>query len=634
MDDRKENKRNGKWKFHVKATYNYMAVCPISYMNYAITREQGTNGLAEGQFYNRKCEDGDISTIFRNPLMAYSEVHNIGFVRNVFFDNWLCKSSELIYFNQKSNIQAEIGSSDFDGDSVTMIDNSIIRNAVVETDKPFFFIADGEKVPQIFDAEGIFECTVRPSGNMIGSIAILATSPNSASQTLPTYFSPKNNNFYDIQGIEDFLREHNEITDEMKAVEIKNTRDKFIKDCIENGYLFYSNYLPAEYNEIVRDKIKQQFKEREKEIYSLLYCSSLTIDSPKTMNVINPKLYTEPVDSLYRREDGLMYKPYFLQYKKSQYDAEKVIKGRGTEKFSSFAYSIMDKFAEKVQNELLDIIEKRKRSFENKEIILQKHLEKSFKDINLQYDEENEKIAFTRLTNSYEEFAINKKFAEDLRNKNKVEYKYYRKLLRENDIRADLQATELKNEIHNDLVAIGHAISRLEHCSEDFLINTYLDVFIKIDQLCPSLKAEYELSEDGEIEFMYKLYKKTEKLMHYADSVADSLALDRKIEFGQIKKIRFMVSDSVADEDKEQEIINITNKIKECIEANKIYEMDITADGLETLGIKFAETKYAKEVDEILENGIETINIQGFMRKKKTDEIDIAKKSFGIYINC
>ncbi len=620
-------------KFHVKANYNYIAIDPISYMNFAMTREQGTNGLAEGQFYNRKCEDGYIRTIFRNPLMAYSEIHNIKFVKNNFFDNWLCKSSELIYFNQKSDIYGQIGSADSDGDSVTVIDNETIRNAVIETDKPFFFTADGEKVPQLFNNQGIFDCTVRPSGNMIGSIAILATSPNNSSQTLPTYFSPKNNKFYDTKGIEDFLREHNEITDEMKQVEIKNIRDKFIKDCLENGYLFHSNYLSEEYNEIVRDKIKQQFKEHEKEIYSLLYCSSLTIDSPKTMNCIDPKLYTEPVDSLYRQDNGLMYKPYFLQYKKNKYDAEKANK-RGTEKYSSHAYSVMDKFAEKVQKELLDTVEKRKRSFDNKAIILQKHLEKSFKDIDLQYNEGNEKIAFTRLTNSYSEYAENKKLAEDSRNKKKVEYKDYRKLLKENDMRADLQAEELKKEIDNDLIAIGHAISRLEHCSEDFLINTYIDVFIKIDQLCPSLKPEYELSDDGEIEFMYKRYKKTEKLMHYKDSVADSLALDRKIDFGQIKKIRFMVADSVPVEDKEQTIIDITNKIKDCIDINKLYVMNITADGLETLGIKVADKKFEKELNKILENGIETINIQGFMRKKKTDEIDIAKKSFGIYINC
>ncbi|NRT78140.1 hypothetical protein [Clostridium beijerinckii] len=620
-------------KFHVKATYNYMAVCPISYMNYAMTREQGDNGLKEGQFYNRKCDNEEVRTIFRNPLMAYSEIHNIGFIRNVFLDNWLCKSSELIYFNQKSNIQAEIGSSDFDGDSVTVIDSPIIRNAVIETEKPFFFLADGEKVPQLFNAEGIFECTYKPSGNMIGSISILATSPNSKSQTLPTFFSLKNHKFYNKDDIKDILIENNvdNINDNKTRNEIRDIVDKNIEEMIENEILAYTNSLSEEYNEIVRDKIKQQFKEHEKEIYSLLYCSSLTIDSPKTMNVINPKLYTEAVDSIYRQDNGVIYKPYFLQYKKNRYNAHKANR-RGTEKFSSHAYSIMDKFAEKVQKNLLDVLEKHQKSFGNKAIILQKYLEKSFKDANIQYNLDHEKIAFDRLSNHYAEYSEYKDLAQEL---TKTDYKKYREMLRENDIRAEEQATELKKEIDNDLVAIGYAISRLEHCSEDFLINTYLDVFIKIDQLCPSLKSTYELNLDGEIEFMYQHYKKTEKLMNYSDSIADSLSINKKIEFGQVKELRFMVADSVSEEEKEQVIIDITNKIKESlIDINKFYELDITEEGLSKIGIKSADLKYTKELNKILENGNKTITIAGFMRKKKTDEFAISKKSFGIYINC
>ena len=100
-------------KITAKAKYQYIAVDPISYMNFAMHRDQGDNGLNAGDFYSSDCKDGEIRTIARNPLCAYSEVHNVRFVRNIFLDNYLSPCRELIYFNQKSDILALMSSADW-----------------------------------------------------------------------------------------------------------------------------------------------------------------------------------------------------------------------------------------------------------------------------------------------------------------------------------------------------------------------------------------------------------------------------------------------------------------------------------------------------------------------------------------
>ena len=134
-------------KVTAKANYQYIAVDPISYMNYAMKRDQGDDGLKAGEFYSGDCNNGYIRTIARNPLCAYSEVHNVNFVKNPFLDNYLCPCRELIYFNQKSDILALMSSADTDGDACTVIDSDIIRAAIVTPKDGKYFINkdDGHK---------------------------------------------------------------------------------------------------------------------------------------------------------------------------------------------------------------------------------------------------------------------------------------------------------------------------------------------------------------------------------------------------------------------------------------------------------------------------------------------------------
>lgn len=54
-------------KVTAKAKYQYIAIDPISYMNFAMNRDQGENGLNAGEFYSADCKNEDIKTIARNP---------------------------------------------------------------------------------------------------------------------------------------------------------------------------------------------------------------------------------------------------------------------------------------------------------------------------------------------------------------------------------------------------------------------------------------------------------------------------------------------------------------------------------------------------------------------------------------
>lgn len=95
-------------KVTAKAKYQYIAIDPISYMNFAMYRDQGENGLKAGGFYSADCLDGDIRTIARNPLCAYSEVHNVGFVRNAFLDNYLSQRSWNYWKKKEKGINDNI----------------------------------------------------------------------------------------------------------------------------------------------------------------------------------------------------------------------------------------------------------------------------------------------------------------------------------------------------------------------------------------------------------------------------------------------------------------------------------------------------------------------------------------------
>ena len=260
-----------------------------------------------------------------------------------------------------------------------MVDNEIIKNAVViPKDKKYFIsLADGLKVPCKFDDEGRFKATYTPSGNLIGDVAIMGASVNNNSQQFKTYYNPKHSKFYSYLEIGNLLIKNEKVNIENKTEEEQHKIvTSYIKDIlIEKGTLVYSSTVDKE---IVRKKINQQYYENEKDIYSLLYVSSLVIDSPKTMNVIDVKAYTRVIQDKYKR------KANFLQYSKRLEDVKE-------KDYSYLTNSLLDNFGEKVQKELLDTIVKRKKNFNDNANLLQEQL------INEKYIKENAEKAWDEI---------------------------------------------------------------------------------------------------------------------------------------------------------------------------------------------------------------------------------------------
>ncbi|MBU3153920.1 hypothetical protein [Clostridium estertheticum] len=614
-----------KGRITLKATYNYIAVDPISYMNFAMYRELGTNGLAEGEFYCSSIEDGKTRTIFRNPCMAYSEIHNVNFVRNIFLDSWLCQSEELVYFNDKSDILNLMGSADKDGDSCTMVDNEIVKNAVVipKDNKYFISLADGKKVPCKFDDEGRFKATYTPSGNLIGDVAIMGASVNNNSQSLKTFIS-KTNKFYSWEEVTDKLIKHNEVdlaekTEDEQYEIIKH----FIKtNLIDTGILNYSNNAD---NEILREEIKQNFYNNEKEIYSLLYVSSLVIDSPKTMNVIYVEQYTKFIKEDYPR------KANFLQY------AKRLENVRGKD----YAYSInslLDKFGDRVQEELLDTIVNRRKDFSDNAKLLQKQL------VNENYIKENAEKAWDEISEMFNLYKIDlaknkvildkankiikrkeaehyeayenvsdkyadarwKKDMEDIKKGYSINNKKYYKGL--DVIDADFTLKANKIIVNNDIYSVAIALSKLDNVSERFIINFFMSALINVDNISPSLKYCYVKDETGDIEYMYNTYKRLEKQVNLSDTVIEKLSMNDLVRYKLAAEVRFK---------------NIDANLVECIEdgltKNGFYYLDITK--LET----FPEFK------EIVE-GREIVEVKGFMLKKDGTK-HITENTFGVCIS-
>jgi len=614
-------------KITLKATYNYIAIDPISYINFAMTRELGDNGLAIDEFYCRACKNGEIRTVFRNPLMAYSEVHNITFKSNIFLDTWLCKSEEIVYFNDKSDILSLMGSADKDGDSCTMVDNGIVKNAVVvpKDGKYFCFTADGNKKPCKFDNEGRFLATYTPSGNLIGQVAIMGASVNNNNQGLKLYIS-KSNKFYSWEEITNKLIKKNLVDLEGKSDDEKYEILKdFVKtELIEKEFLDYSNNADSE---ILREQIKQQFYNNEKDIYALLYVSSLVIDSPKTMNTINVDQYTNLIKQKYP------HKANFLQYAKRLDEVNE----------KDYAYSInstLDNFGDRVQLELLNNIAKRKKDFSDQADLLQEQLindkftrenvEKALDEINSLYNSYKIELAKNKSNLYKADKVISRKLAEhhvtyenvsskweDIEwqnDKQKIfnEYRVNKKNYYKELDKIDAEFLPKANEIiaNNDIYSVAIALSKLDKVSERFIINFFMSALISVDKVNPSLKYKYPKCNGDEVDaikYMYEYYKREERKVNLSDAVIEKLAVNDLVRYHQAAKVRFRNEDT-----------QLIESIENGLATNKYYDLDIT--NLE------AFDEYKRVVE-----GKETVRIKGFMLKQDCKK-DISKKSFGVCI--
>jgi len=476
-----------------KARYQYIAVDPISYMNFAMNRDQGGNGLKAGKFYCGDYNEGDIRTISRNPLCAYSEIHNVEFVKNPFLDNYLSPCRELIYFNQKSDILALMSSGDCDGDSCTVLDSDIIRAAVVTPEDGKYFINkdDGHKELMVYNPENRFLATYRASGNLIGKIALKSASINSNSQQ--TY------DYYDIANTKFILNMGLDVDDE-----------KLAKANIDSGE-WITTYKASEQH---REHIKQRFYENEKDIYVVLYNAMVSIDAPKTLYFPSPE-DMEIINKKYGR------KAKFLQYKENKADVN--------DKHYVYTFGLLDSIARLIQKKLLNEINGIITKFDNKAELIQGKL------LNGDYSVADYPLCLEEIEKLYKGYteerqAVNKDSYSEIRKETKkrdwaiensswsqweeseydasiaasksVKYKQYKEI----DAKYIVVADEILKKY--DIVTIANSIGNLKNCTEDFIINLFFPVFSYLNVKLQNSRYVYKKAGDGDITYLYEKYKK------------------------------------------------------------------------------------------------------------------------------
>lgn len=539
-------------KFTTKAKYQYISVCPISYMNFAMYRDQKGNGLNEGQFYSGDCEDGDIRTISRNPLCAYSEVHNVKFVRGDLLDKYLSKCKELIYFNQKSDILNLMSSGDADGDACTVVDNEIIRNAVVipEDGKYFINVNDGEKVEMEYNSENRFLATYRASGNLIGSIALKSASINSNSQQTYYYYNTINKEF------ELYTKDDEEET----------------KAKLKSGELVRTSEVP----ELHKEHIRQRFYENEKDIYTVLYNAMVSIDAPKTL-FFPSKADMEIINNKYPR------KAWFLQYQKPKKDFKL--------QHYQYTFGLLDAFSKEIQRVLLGEIDNIVIKFDNKAELIQTKL------INGDYKIKDYDNCLEELTRIYESYTSERKLAdkecwkrikkeeenrevmmgnyswsqweEDLYFDTVVKYRdKKRKKYKEIDAKYILLADELMKKY--DIATIANCIGNLENCTEDFIINLFFPVFHYLNEKLKSNRYVYIKDESGEIRYLYEKYRKIVRDNIDTFNIVQSLHLEEKKRL-KVTDLNESIRAKILD-------TSVVDMIREGLRLNKHVKFDVRLD--------------------------------------------------------
>ncbi|MSU01381.1 hypothetical protein [Tissierella pigra] len=592
-------------KVTVKGKYQYMACCPISYINFAMYRNQGNDGLAKDQFYSADCEDGDIRTISRNPLSAYSEVHNVEFTRNNFFDKWLSHCRELIYFNQKSDMQNLLSSADFDGDGLLQIDNDIIRNAVVtpRDGKYFITLSDRKQKKLHYNAENRFISTYEASGNLIGKIALKAANVNSNCQNVPDLYDNINKKFLNW----------NELWAEFEAEgKTQEELSDYIKAKLKDEEFSYGVKMGQE----LKDRMIEKFYEYEKEIYIILYNSMKAIDATKTL-VFPDKADMEIIDSKYFK------KVDFLRYKEAKEDV--------INKDYIYTYSLLDRFAKRVQDDLLNTIESRASSFRDRADVIQG------KFINDEYSKEIYNLCNTEIQRLYKKYTDERSAIYNSYSSKKKALdseKYFRqnsgnwywydddwymgviadakeernKGYKELDKKYIPLADEIIKQF--DLATICQCIADMKNCTENFIISLFWKCFefINTDD---KVRIIYKKDDAGDILFLHERYKAIAVKGFDNSNVVDRIAKDDLIKRNMEKRIRFRMSDK-----------SIIREIEEDLKLGRVYELNLNDVRVKVFD-DFAD----------LTKGQKILKITSF-EKRKDGRYSITDKSFGAYIQA
>lgn len=349
-------------KFFVKGNYKYASTCPITFMDWIMTRKFSDNGLGVNEFYIPQ-ETGK-RVMARSPLNSFSEIHKFIIAKNDLLDKYVGKlTSELIFFNQKDNRLALNSGEDTDGDSNLVMQSDIIYNSVIDPEDGYNFLNlqdkkdDAVKLP--YTKENEYYSVVMAAGNQIGSISNLGIKICTQATELGYKYSKTGNvfsykylretydeakkqfysdNIWEIKALENVeiqLSDKYRIITEFKYMlnqedlddiefDIRNLEiEEYQYECAirKKKYEYFTatmeekvlkgEFIPVENLEEqeIKNVITKQFYENKRLSYWALELQMISIDSPKTLKKVDSDTKKLLKESLVEE-----FNPNFLKY--------------------------------------------------------------------------------------------------------------------------------------------------------------------------------------------------------------------------------------------------------------------------------------------------------------------------------
>lgn len=302
-------------KFYIKNSYYQTAIQdPISYLDWIIGRTDknsfidSANGLKAHQFYNTYINDGEVRTVSRNPLNSYSEIQNLSFTQNEYINEWLGHlTKDMIVYNCYDLTKVVMSGMDFDMDSVFVVDNQIIRDAVIPA-LPFINIADINKVEKKmkWDMDNIVYAVHHSAGNFIGKLSNKGSAVSNRSSAYLQEYKTKTKfgtkaGFYNSVFKDKYPKSDETLVDGKSKVKKVNGKSGDIKIGSFSHFQvwWYRGLELGKVSAIVRpeEEIKNEiidnFKKNKIYSYRLRDLQMKAIDIPKTLEQLDKKEYED-----------------------------------------------------------------------------------------------------------------------------------------------------------------------------------------------------------------------------------------------------------------------------------------------------------------------------------------------------
>lgn len=566
-------------KFLVKGNYKTGMGDPIAYLKFIMTRKFEENKeLGVNEFYVAG-EDIGNRVSSRNPLASFSEVHKIKLIKTDLLDKYFGNhTKELFFINQADNFLMTSSGADLDGDLFFVIKNDIIYNSVIDPKDGINFLNenDGDKKELLYTRENMYEAVVKSSGNFIGSVANTSTLISNFCQRLEYFvWEVKDDKrhrisktYMDIKEAwrEKFKKEENckiekhyelrdcllkadKLNDRMNLIRNNdNKKDEFEK--LQEEYFelnkkigeVFESYLAHEIKrgkiidvasfseDEIREHIKKRFYRYMPYSYHTLKVSQAAIDAPKTL-VMPTAEDMKIVDDFLERNKIEKY-PIFMYHAKwsKNYENKNRIEYKQCSKLRDTA---LNKFAKKVQSELITPINDYHKGTDNSKARLYRMLKPIAIENNECYKE------FSKFYEIYQakRQEIRFEFKDDKREKNRR--------LSFLDIYAIQREKELEEKY--TIEELAGAIIKTE-CSSKFIIDIMFDVLEKGISSKTRECTIYKEDEDGDISFLFKRYSKHTSILGKDGKTQDK---HYKSKIGQVSKkarIQYTDRDKMADE--------------------------------------------------------------------------------------